>query len=58
MHRTPEDLRRVAEHCRHLASSCITDAARRPLNEMAEELERKADDPPPHMRTPLGGGRY
>ena len=58
MHRTPEDLRRVAAHCRDLASSCITEAARRPLTEMAEELERKADEPQFQPHTPIGSGRY
>jgi hypothetical protein len=39
----------MANQCRYLASSCITDAARKPLNEMAEELDRAADaqQPPP-----------
>jgi hypothetical protein len=43
MHRTPEDLKELATHCRHLAASCITEQARQPLNEVADELEEEAD---------------
>lgn len=42
MHRTAEDLRRIATHCRHLAASCLTEQARQPLNEIADELEFEA----------------
>ena len=43
MHRTPEDLRQLATHCRYLAASCLTEQARQPLNEVADELELEAD---------------
>lgn len=42
-HRTPEDLRALAKHCRDLANSCLTDGAREPLAETANELEHEAD---------------
>jgi hypothetical protein len=40
--RSPAKLRKMADHCRYLASTCVTDQAREPLNETAEELEREA----------------
>jgi hypothetical protein len=58
MHRRPEELREIATRCRFLASSCITDAARRPLNEMADELEEAADaEQQMRIRQPVGSGR-
>lgn len=42
-HRTPEDLRALAKYCRDLANSCLTDEAREPLAETANELEHEAD---------------
>jgi hypothetical protein len=42
MHRTPQDLRQLASHCRSLAATCLTEQARQPLNEMADELEVEA----------------
>lgn len=57
MHRTPEDLRQLATHCRYLAASCLTEQARQPLNEMAEEFEQEADRQQ-HLRQRLiGSGR-
>jgi hypothetical protein len=47
----------MATHCRFLAASCITDAAKRPLTEMADELERAADIEPSRMRSLIGCGR-
>lgn len=41
-HRTPQDLRVLAQHCRDLAESCKTDEAREPLAETANELEQEA----------------
>jgi hypothetical protein len=43
MHRTPDDLRQLAEHCRYLAATCITEQARRPLAEVADELDIEAE---------------
>jgi hypothetical protein len=37
----------MADRCRYLAASCITEAAKRPLNEMAEQLEQAADEEQP-----------
>lgn len=43
MHRTPEDLRQLATQCRDLAATCITEQARQPLNEVADELDAEAE---------------
>ena len=43
MHRTPDDLREIATHCRYLASSCLTEQAREPLRQVADDLEREAE---------------
>ena len=43
MHRTPHDLREIATHCRYLASSCLTEQAREPLRQVADDLEREAE---------------
>jgi hypothetical protein len=58
MHRTPEDLRELATHCRHLAASCITEQARQPLNEVADELELEADKQLQLRQRLIGSGRY
>lgn len=57
MHRTPEDLRQLATHCRDLAATCITDQARRPLNEVADELEAEAEKQQQLRSKLIGGGR-
>lgn len=57
MHRTPEDLRQLATHCRDLAATCITDQARRPLNEVADELEAEAEKQQQLRSQLIGGGR-
>jgi hypothetical protein len=57
MHRTPDDLRQLATQCRHLASTCITEQARRPLNEVADELEAEADKQQQLRSQLIGSGR-
>ena len=57
MTRTPEDLRRMATRCRDLAVTCVTNSARKPLIDMADELERGADAQE-RLHTPIGAGRY
>jgi hypothetical protein len=57
MHRTPHDLRQLATHCRHLAASCLTDQARQPLNEVADDLEAEADKQQELRRDLIGAGR-
>ena len=39
-----EPLRRVAEKCRELAESCTTDFAREALQQMAIDLQRRAEN--------------
>lgn len=58
MHRTPEDLRELATHCRYLASSCLTEQAREPLNEVADELELEADKQQLLRQQLIGSGRH
>jgi hypothetical protein len=58
MHRTPDDLRELATHCRYLASSCLTQQARQPLNEIAEELEIEADRQQQVRQQLIGSGRH
>ena len=41
-HRTPADLRQLATNCRHMAARSLTEIARRPLYEVADELELEA----------------
>jgi hypothetical protein len=55
--RNPDELRKIASKCRSLAETCVTQAARRPLFDMAEEFEREAEAQQ-HMRQPIGSGRY
>ena len=43
MIRRPDELRQIATNCRYLASNCITQHARKPLNDVADELDREAD---------------
>jgi hypothetical protein len=57
MHRTPDDLRQLATQCRDLASTCITEQARRPLNEVADELEAEADKQQQLRSQLIGSGR-
>ena len=57
MHRTPQDLRELATHCRFLASSCLTEQARQPLNDIADELEVEADKQQEVRRQLIGSGR-
>lgn len=38
-----DELRQVATNCRYLASNCITEQARQPLNDVANELDFEAD---------------
>lgn len=44
MLRRADELRQVAKNCRYLASSCITERARKPLDAIANELEFEADE--------------
>lgn len=55
MHRTPDDMRQMATHCRYLASSCLTEQARQPLNEIADELELEAEKQQQMRRQLLDG---
>ena len=57
MHRTPEDLRELALHCRDLAATCITEQARRPLKEVADELDAEADKQRQLRSKLIGSGR-
>lgn len=58
MHRTPDDLRQLASHCRDLAASCLTEQARQPLNEVADDLEAEADKQQELRRELIGPGRH
>lgn len=57
MHRTPADLRQLATKCRYLAAGCLTEQARRPLIEVADELELEADKQQQLRRSVIGSGR-
>jgi hypothetical protein len=57
MHRTPDDLRLLASHCRYLAATCLTEQARQPLNELANDLDAEADKQQELRRKLIGAAR-